>query len=372
MKKYLYVIFLTSCLLTIQPVSAELVQRDLFNNGDGLLTYDTDTKVEWLDISLTDNFSYNEIISGVGGWTDLGFQHATAAQVCVLINSGGLPLDCNYLPKGRLSASYIDTLTSLTTLIGAYGDAGITSTTNNNGEKYLAVHMRILNEQIYPFIAYPQVWNSEQYPSLKDYNYGHYLYRPASAVTLEVIGGEQQECQTLGGSNVQLSADLLVSDVDALDTLTWSLNGDVVGDTKSVELFLPLGTHLAEVTLITILGEVRTDTATILVEDTVAPTIYAVFLNPKTGAEVSSIRSKQKAEISLNVSDDCDPSPSSSATYGIPGLNGDVVSASTSRKDASSTKLTITGGATNVELSVTAKDESGNVSTSMSTLTIVP
>lgn len=59
----------------------DLVTRDLFEVGDGLITFDPRTNREWLDLTQTINYSVNDVLNGVGGWTDLGFTVATAAEV---------------------------------------------------------------------------------------------------------------------------------------------------------------------------------------------------------------------------------------------------------------------------------------------------
>lgn len=46
---------------------AALYIQDLSTPGDGYLTYDSSTGLSWLDVPLTLNHSYNEVISGYGG-----------------------------------------------------------------------------------------------------------------------------------------------------------------------------------------------------------------------------------------------------------------------------------------------------------------
>lgn len=72
--------------------SATLIELDLYNPGDKLITSDTATGLYWLDLTVTQDFSYidtrNKISSG--GSLD-GFRYATVADVDSLQLSAGLP-----------------------------------------------------------------------------------------------------------------------------------------------------------------------------------------------------------------------------------------------------------------------------------------
>ena len=59
-------------LVSVQS-NAALVERDLFSPGDGLVTFDSSSGLEWLDMSLTLELSYNDVIGGVGNtWIEDG------------------------------------------------------------------------------------------------------------------------------------------------------------------------------------------------------------------------------------------------------------------------------------------------------------
>ncbi len=66
----------TVAVLVGTPVSsnAELVQANLINHGDGLLTRDMATGLDWLDVNLTVNSSYNDMISGAATFASGGFR----------------------------------------------------------------------------------------------------------------------------------------------------------------------------------------------------------------------------------------------------------------------------------------------------------
>ena len=81
---------LYSCCVT----QAEIRIGDYHAPGDGLLTIDTNSGLEWLDWSYTAGISYNSMINlfGVGETYD-GWRHATSDEARVLLADGfGIPL----------------------------------------------------------------------------------------------------------------------------------------------------------------------------------------------------------------------------------------------------------------------------------------
>lgn len=96
MKKEL-VIFVGTILffaiVNFTPVAyASLVEYGLFNQNDSLLTLDTQTNIEWLDLRATQNHSYQEVLSGFGGFTTTnGFRVASHSDVQLLFQNVGMP-----------------------------------------------------------------------------------------------------------------------------------------------------------------------------------------------------------------------------------------------------------------------------------------
>jgi hypothetical protein len=88
-----------------------------------LITRDTETGLEWLDLTATENLSYNDIEADVGGWISLGFRHATGSEVCGLFASHALaPSPCPG-SLGGISASG-DLVSTLQGFVGVtYFDA---------------------------------------------------------------------------------------------------------------------------------------------------------------------------------------------------------------------------------------------------------
>lgn len=74
MKKILTV-FVALLLLQTGQASAVLISADYSSgSGDGLLTRDTDSGLDWLDITLTVNQTYDQVRTGT--WYLQGFRHA--------------------------------------------------------------------------------------------------------------------------------------------------------------------------------------------------------------------------------------------------------------------------------------------------------
>ena len=194
---------------------------------------------------------------------------------------------------------------------------------------------------------------------------------PKPTITMLIPGGSTQECSSTGGRDASMNANVASLGDDEIDTISWLLDGVPVASGVSVEFFIPLGAHTVETILATVMGETASATQSLTVKDTVRPDLSVAFLNTRTGAEITSLESQQKADISINASDVCDPSPTSSATAGIPVLDGDRVNTHTFKKN-SSTSLSIKGSVDNIEVTATAEDASGNMSNSRAVLTVIP
>ena len=107
-------------LATLSPFAANastLTAGDLFAAGDGLLTLDSATGLEWLDLTSTKNISPTAILGDAGGWIGLGFGLATSAQVSALfLNSAvGVTLTTTLVGPNFTGA------TNLLTLMGQTG-----------------------------------------------------------------------------------------------------------------------------------------------------------------------------------------------------------------------------------------------------------
>ena len=91
----------------------------LIDNGD--TTIDTNTGLEWLDLTLTKNQSYNSILGGYGGYLADGYIYATSSQLCGIWGSLGDDVS-NCLNLSDINSSDLlqqASATTLTTLLGA-------------------------------------------------------------------------------------------------------------------------------------------------------------------------------------------------------------------------------------------------------------
>ncbi|WP_250656943.1 hypothetical protein [Alkalimarinus coralli] len=73
--------------LSINVANAGLISVDDLVLGDGKITRDTNAQLEWLDLDLTANLSWNAAESSYAAF---GFSHATVAQVESLFISAGI------------------------------------------------------------------------------------------------------------------------------------------------------------------------------------------------------------------------------------------------------------------------------------------
>jgi hypothetical protein len=105
--------------------TAALVSKDFLAPGDGLLTLDTDTNLEWLDLTQTLAQTYNAVATGFGGYTTTyGFSIATTTQVSQLFTNGGLPMqDANFYASQFGPAVNFLSLFGCTHTCGVNGEA---------------------------------------------------------------------------------------------------------------------------------------------------------------------------------------------------------------------------------------------------------
>ena len=87
------VLFAISVVASLAPHQSHgvLIEFDLRIDGDKLLTRDTQTGLEWLDLPATANLSVNDVLGGAGGFILDGFGYATEEQVRELWTNAGIP-----------------------------------------------------------------------------------------------------------------------------------------------------------------------------------------------------------------------------------------------------------------------------------------
>lgn len=108
---------LLSLLTVASQASAVLVERDLASAGDKQLTFDTKTRLEWLDVSNTIGETLEQVQSG-SYLTTLGFRFATLLEVETLWRNAGATGPIVYDPNHE---SYAENYLAAKTLVGMLG-----------------------------------------------------------------------------------------------------------------------------------------------------------------------------------------------------------------------------------------------------------
>lgn len=125
-------------LLCSTASEATLIEVDLFTAGDGLVTRDTATNLDWLDVTETTGLSFAAVAGGAGGFSAAGWRHASTAEICGLFAGGGAaPSPCPgsgfaangnagqlYLDLLGVTFGYLDTDLSVLSFWGLFADAG--------------------------------------------------------------------------------------------------------------------------------------------------------------------------------------------------------------------------------------------------------
>lgn len=101
---------LTASLLTAITlnVNAELISIDLNHTNDGLITRDTVSGLDWLDLTSTLGQSVNETNNNQGGWISKGFRYANEAEVIRLFLNSAPNAFINYSPFNGPYPNYIE------------------------------------------------------------------------------------------------------------------------------------------------------------------------------------------------------------------------------------------------------------------------
>jgi len=82
---------LTSITLALSAnVNAVIISSDWQLAGDNLITQDTDSGLEWLDLTVTSNMSYNDVSAQLGAGGDYeGWRYATRVEIASLWDAFG-------------------------------------------------------------------------------------------------------------------------------------------------------------------------------------------------------------------------------------------------------------------------------------------
>jgi hypothetical protein len=77
---------------TAPAAQAALLSVDLLASGDGLITRDTATGLDWLDLTQTLALTYDQVVAGGGthNWYSMGFRFGNTTQLTTLYHDAGI------------------------------------------------------------------------------------------------------------------------------------------------------------------------------------------------------------------------------------------------------------------------------------------
>ncbi len=164
------------------PASADLISVDLLTAGDGLLTRDTSTGLEWLDLTETTSLSVDDVLANVGGWKDLGFVHATSAQVTTLFENSASGSPNVGSSRTRTTGATYDGAVNLLSLLGETwggdfdqpGGAGYLADGPTLNTHWRASYQTVGNRGL---LYVPDSLTSYSVPSYGSSDRGHFLIR---------------------------------------------------------------------------------------------------------------------------------------------------------------------------------------------------
>ena len=122
---------------TAQEARASLIEVDLFALGDHLITRDTETGLDWLDVNTTVGTSFDQILdpattfaalNGLNPISDLGFRHAFQSEVGILFNHAGMTDFSGYTLGNYGPVQDLQALVSISTQLGSGFDATVGTT----------------------------------------------------------------------------------------------------------------------------------------------------------------------------------------------------------------------------------------------------
>jgi len=123
LQKLISLIFIKTLLLVPSLAIAELIEADFISAGDSLLTYDTDTNLEWLDITYFQGSSRSVVeIYHSGFLSTYGFRYANQSEISTLFSNAGIQEIADDIEW--TSVNY-DGVQYLQSLIGVTHDTGV-------------------------------------------------------------------------------------------------------------------------------------------------------------------------------------------------------------------------------------------------------
>jgi len=169
---------LAPALLLAGAARAELMEASFYVAGDGLVTRDTESGLEWVDPTVTAGLSYEQVSNNALGLIAGGWRYATTGEVCELLGHMGFaPAPCpgvSPVVPGDATLVHLGFLGVLSML--PIGD-GVTGVFEDDGPGDPAQGLASISH----FFGTSQVSVTEdtQAPGVGDPEVGHFLVRPA-------------------------------------------------------------------------------------------------------------------------------------------------------------------------------------------------
>ena len=130
-----------SVLVLSANVNAAVISVDWQSTGDNLMTRDTNSGLDWLDLTETNSMSYDTVSAqlGTGGQFE-GWRYATSAEVVTLWSNFGVHLNQFYSGSGPFDPSIDDAARLLGNIWfearrSGSGLLGLTATTSSSGNR---------------------------------------------------------------------------------------------------------------------------------------------------------------------------------------------------------------------------------------------
>lgn len=103
------------------PANASIIERDLVHgSNDKLITYDSSSNLEWLDLTVTKGRSFSEVKNGWSELVSQGFRFASANDLAGLGGAFGLTLNQSYDTYASAGAD-VDSVEAVKTLANMIG-----------------------------------------------------------------------------------------------------------------------------------------------------------------------------------------------------------------------------------------------------------
>jgi len=192
---------------------------------------------------------------------------------------------------------------------------------------------------------------------------------PTKSVSIALAGGSTQECSSTGGSQIEVSANIVTTDDSDIVTVHWTLDGADAGSGEMASIFVPLGDHTVDVAVDTVASGTFESFEAVTVGDHTPPDLNIRFIDRHSGEEITEISGSRVHFVTVvyDVEDICDPGPIATSGVAVPVYSvddGDTIKI----KHGKISTIRLNTSALNV--SAKATDESGNQRSNTATLLI--